>query len=58
MKITDDVREYAAQRGYAEEDAEKVLQERRWLSACVCVSFNIGNVPKTVGFSGFPLGFP
>ena len=27
MKITDDVRAYAAERGYAEEDAEKVLEE-------------------------------
>lgn len=27
MKITDDVRAYAAERGYAEDDAEKVLEE-------------------------------
>jgi len=28
MKITDDVRAYAAERGYAEDDTEKVLEEQ------------------------------
>ncbi len=28
MKITDDVRAYAAERGYAEGDTQKVLEER------------------------------
>ena len=28
MKITDDVRAYAAERGYSEDDTEKVLEEQ------------------------------
>ena len=30
MKITDDVRAYAAERGYAEDDTEKVLEEQNF----------------------------